>query len=84
MQWIALQGRRDKLTLVIVKMMGKVCLEMWMMGCIVPTKQRDVVTKQLIGIASVTRIVVELDLKNQRRGHCRPHFGPESISPTSF
>ena len=72
------------MALVIVEVMGKVGFEARIVRGVVPTEQRAAGAKQLVGIASVTRIVVEPDLKSQRWGERRPHFDPESIAPVDF
>ena len=83
-QWVALQGRGNSSSLVIVEMVRKVRFEMWMMGGIVPTEQCIAAAEQLVSIACVTRVVVEPDLKGQRWGdHC-PHLDSKGVWPVDF
>ena len=70
--------------LIVVEMVRKVRFEMRMMGGVVPTEQRIAMAEQLVSIASVTRVVVEPDLKSQRwSDHC-PYLDSKGIWPVDF
>ena len=70
--------------MVIVEVVRKVRFEVRMMGGVVPAEQRIAVAEQLVSIAGVMGVVVEPDLKSQRRGDDRLYFDPKSVPPVGF
>ena len=83
-QRIALQGRGGHSPLVVVEVMGKVELEVRMVGSVVPAEQCAAAAKQLVSVAGMARVVVEPDLKTQRWSNRGSDFDPESVLPVDF